>query len=163
MSDLAESVFEFLKSKPNAKALDIARALGVNRKDVNRFLYANHGTKLIRDENYRWSIIGEEGAFAFANPSAKSFGNGKFRGSSFFRVVSEGNEISVVFNSSHPILKALEDGVIADQKQLLDIVVGSFADALVDLYDLDQDLEDVIDFWGRYLASAVKEKVGKTA
>ena len=54
--DLKENIYALLKKNPNGlKAKSIASKLGLDRREVNSFLYSNKGTFQI-DDDYVWTI-----------------------------------------------------------------------------------------------------------
>lgn len=61
-STLEESITAFLRIKPMTKASEIARKIGVTRKEVNSFLYKNNGSKYISKgtDPPLWSIMGTQ-------------------------------------------------------------------------------------------------------
>ena len=52
---MEKQVDDLLSRKPCLKAKEIARELGLTRKDVNSFLYRHKG-KYSRDSAYRWRL-----------------------------------------------------------------------------------------------------------
>lgn len=53
---LSERILDALKRKPNQKAVELARALDVDRKEVNRCLSYALAGKVTQDSAYRWSV-----------------------------------------------------------------------------------------------------------
>ncbi|MDY0054984.1 MAG: AAA domain-containing protein [Methyloversatilis sp.] len=53
---LAERILDTLQRKPGQKAAELARALGADRKEVNRCLSHTLAGKVVQDAAYRWSV-----------------------------------------------------------------------------------------------------------
>ena len=50
----AEKILELLRSSPGLKAKEIARELGLDKRDVNSLLYGKLKSRLAQDKEYRW-------------------------------------------------------------------------------------------------------------
>ena len=59
---LAERIVALLQQRPNLKAAEIASALGVERRDVNRCLSHDLAGRARQSETYRWSLNGQTAA-----------------------------------------------------------------------------------------------------
>lgn len=55
-SSLQEKIVDALKVKPNQKAADLARALDVDKTDINKQLYGPLKDIVLQDRSYRWSV-----------------------------------------------------------------------------------------------------------
>ena len=54
--DLESQILECLRKEQNLKAIDIARKLKVDRKDINFMLYGKLSKKCVKDDKNRWAI-----------------------------------------------------------------------------------------------------------
>ena len=59
---LADRIVALLQQRPNLKAAEIASALGVERRDVNRCLSHDLAGRVRQSETYRWSLNGQTAA-----------------------------------------------------------------------------------------------------
>lgn len=57
-SELSKLVLTELARKPRQKAVELARALNVDRHEVNRCLHGTLAGKVWQDQTYRWSLAG---------------------------------------------------------------------------------------------------------
>ena len=60
--ELADRIVELLQQRPSLKATEIASALGVERRDVNRCLSHQLAGRVQQSETYRWSLRGAPSA-----------------------------------------------------------------------------------------------------
>ena len=60
--ELPDRIVELLQQRPNLKAAEIATALGVERRDVNRCLSHQLAGRVQQNESYRWSLRGAQPA-----------------------------------------------------------------------------------------------------
>jgi very-short-patch-repair endonuclease len=57
MSSLRDQIVEALRVKPNQKADELARSLGVDRTQINRLLHGTLKGYVTQDHAYRWSLV----------------------------------------------------------------------------------------------------------
>jgi len=55
-----DNIIQILTEKPGLKAKEIAKILGLGRKEVNATLYGRLRSKLIQDDSYRWWLKSTE-------------------------------------------------------------------------------------------------------
>ena len=60
--DLGERILSNLSERPGQKAREIARVLGVDKKEVNSFLYGRLRGKVRQDKSYCWYVVGTKGS-----------------------------------------------------------------------------------------------------
>ena len=51
---IADQILSYIKEKPGQKARDLAVKLGLDKKEINSFLYGNLNGKVWQDKAYRW-------------------------------------------------------------------------------------------------------------
>ncbi len=56
MDELESKIVEILKRGTPVRAVKIADMLGVERREVNHYLYSSLKHLLVQDSNYRWSF-----------------------------------------------------------------------------------------------------------
>ncbi len=56
--DLGAKILQLLEKSPASKAVELARLLGVDRRDINRCLTYTLSGKVSQDSSYRWSLSG---------------------------------------------------------------------------------------------------------
>ena len=56
LSSLPDRIVEALQKRPNQKAVELAQALGVDRREVNRCLTYNLAGKVVQNAAYRWHL-----------------------------------------------------------------------------------------------------------
>lgn len=56
MDDLESKIVEILKRGTSLRAVNIANMLGVERREVNHYLYSSLKHLVVQDSDYRWSL-----------------------------------------------------------------------------------------------------------
>lgn len=56
MKNLEAKIVEMLKQGTPLRAIDIAKRLGVERREVNHYLYSSLKKSVVQDSNYRWLL-----------------------------------------------------------------------------------------------------------
>ena len=64
---LADRILAALEKKPGQKGSDLAKLLGVERKDVNHCLAHRLAGKVVQDSTYRWSLRKDNGSGTSSN------------------------------------------------------------------------------------------------
>lgn len=52
--DIKEKIIQLINNKPGLKASEIAKELGLERREINQLFYSGLESKCIHDEQYRW-------------------------------------------------------------------------------------------------------------
>ncbi len=56
MDDLESKIIEVLQRGTPLRAIDIAKMLGVERREINHYLYSSLKYRVVQDNDYKWSL-----------------------------------------------------------------------------------------------------------
>ena len=154
MTDLEKKVLDCIREKAGLKASDIAKSLKVSRKEVNHHLYKNINVAVFRDNAYRWYLEKPVEADLTVKPSVIS--SGQTRGNQFFIVHSNGENITVEYNTMHKYFTECYGRLDDSAQAAVDALLNSFSQMVDVDYDQTDFYEDLIDTWGRYLNKVLK-------